>query len=264
MTVERPVIRYFGSKWRLAPWIISHFPAHTCYVEPFGGSASVLLRKAPSKLEVYNDLDSEVVTFFRMLRTRPEELEYLLKNTPYSFEEYEQSFESSDDEIETARRFMVRMWMGYAGVSGRKTGWKRQSRTWGSSRSMVIERWLKARDIANAVERFQQVQIEHRCALSVIKSFDEPSTLFYVDPPYPEETRTKRWRNAYSMESDHDFHVHLINLIRDIKGACVISSYPNQLYDNHLSDWERVEKQANTISHKRVATEVLYIKKASI
>lgn len=264
MNVKRPVIRYFGSKWRLAPWIISHFPEHTCYVEPFGGSASVLLRKDPAKLEVYNDLDSEVVTFFRMLRTRPEDLEYLLVNTPYSFEEYEQSFEPSDDDLEIARRFMVRMWMGYAGVSGRKTGWKRQSRTWDSSRSMVIERWLKARDIADAVERFQQVQIEHRCALDVIKSFDEKTTLFYLDPPYPEETRTKRWRSAYSIESDLDFHVHLINLIKDVKGSVVISSYPNRIYDEHLSCWKRVKKLANTISHNRIATEVLYLKPASI
>lgn len=260
MTVKRPVLRYFGSKWRLAPWIISHFPEHNCYVEPYGGGGSVLLRKPAAPLEVYNDLDSEVVTFFRVLRDRPEELQRVLDATPYSFEEYKQSFDMPTDDIEIARRFMIRMWQGYAGVSGRRTGWKRQNRQWGSSRCMVLERWNKARDIANAVERFQTVQIEHRDALKVIQSFDGPETLFYLDPPYPKETRSHRWDKAYKCELDIDDHVHLLNFIKKIKGAVVLSSYPNGIYDEELKDWRRVEKDVNTISHAKKATEVLYIK----
>lgn len=125
-----------------------------------------------------------------------------------------------------------------------------------------MERWKKARDLANAVERFQGVQIENRCALDLAKDFDEPTTLFYVDPPYPEDTRSKRWRQAYSMECDTDFHVHLINMLKKLSGAVVVSSYPNDLYESELKEWKRVEKEVNTISHGSKATEVLWIKEA--
>lgn len=263
LKVQRPALRYFGSKWRMAPWIIEHFPEHVCYVEPFGGSSSVLLRKEASKLEVYNDMDSELVTFFKVLRDRGDELQEVLELTPYSIEEYYESFEPADDDLEKARRFMVRMWMGYAAVSGRRTGWKRQSRQWGSSRCTVFEYWNKARDLVNAIERFRNVQIENRCALQVIKSYDELETLFYLDPPYPEATRTRRWRKAYGVEADIDFHIHLLNLVNQVKGSVVISSYPNALYDEQLSSWERVEKKVNTISHGTKATEVLWIKKGN-
>jgi DNA adenine methylase len=82
MTPRRPVLRYHGGKWMLAPWIISHFPTHRIYVEPLGGSASVLLRKPRSYAEVYGDLDGEIVNVFLMARERPDELRRALELTP--------------------------------------------------------------------------------------------------------------------------------------------------------------------------------------
>ena len=94
--IARPALRYHGGKWNLASWIISHFPVHECYVEPFGGAASVLLQKSRSPLEVYNDLDGRVVSFFSVLRERPDELARLLSLTPYARAEYELSYEISE------------------------------------------------------------------------------------------------------------------------------------------------------------------------
>lgn len=106
--VTRPLLRYFGAKWRLASWIISHFPDHQLYCEPFGGSAGVLLRKPISSFEVYNDLDGDVVNFFRCLRDHPKELQRLIDLTPYSREEYEAAFQSRGGEpLERARRYFV-------------------------------------------------------------------------------------------------------------------------------------------------------------
>jgi len=113
----RPVLRYHGGKWRLASWIISHFPPHRVYVEPFGGAASVLLRKPRSYAEVYNDMDGEIVNVFRVLRdpARARELERVLRLTPFAREEFELSYIRDEDPIEQARRTIVRafIWRKY-------------------------------------------------------------------------------------------------------------------------------------------------------
>ena len=108
MTVTRPALRYHGGKWKLAPWLQLFFPAHRVYVEPFGGGASVLLRKPRSYGEVYNDLDAEVVNVFRMLRDRGPELHNLLTLTPFARAEFKLAYETSADPLEQARRTIAR------------------------------------------------------------------------------------------------------------------------------------------------------------
>jgi len=123
VTVTRPVLRYHGGKWRLAPWVIEHFPYHKVYVEPFGGAASVLMQKERAYAEVYNDLDGEIVNVFRVLR-KPEQAErlaYLLAFTPYAREEFVLSYEPSDEPIEQARRTIVRSYMGYSSDAATRT-----------------------------------------------------------------------------------------------------------------------------------------------
>src|SRR5216684_3985217 len=109
---RRPPLRYYGSKWRIAPWIIDHFPAHRTYVEVFGGGAGVLLRKHRSHAEVYNDLDSAVFNFFSVLRTSAQELCRLVDLTPYSREDFDLSADATEDQLESARRFVVRCFLG--------------------------------------------------------------------------------------------------------------------------------------------------------
>ncbi len=110
---SRPLVRYHGSKWRLAPWIVGFIPEHTSYVEPYGGGGSVLLRKWRSDIEIYNDLDGEMVNLMKVVRDRGADLCRVLAGTPYSRDEFELSYRECDDEVERARRTIVRSFMGF-------------------------------------------------------------------------------------------------------------------------------------------------------
>lgn len=124
---RRPLMRYFGGKWRCAPWIIRHFPPHTCYVEPFAGAGSVLLRKEPSTYEYLNDRDGEVVNLFNMLRTRTEEFIRAVELTPFSRAELKLAYQPHPDPMERARRLYVRAWQARGGPREQwNTGWRYQ------------------------------------------------------------------------------------------------------------------------------------------
>lgn len=126
MNIKNPALKYYGGKFRLAAWIINFFPKHIHYVEPFGGGGSVLLLKEPAKLETYNDLDKNVVNFFRVLRHEPDELVRRLRLTPWARSEYEQCLENSGAVMEDARRFFVRLWMSlHGGTRSSKCAWRR-------------------------------------------------------------------------------------------------------------------------------------------
>lgn len=258
--VTRPILRYYGGKWRLASWIIAQFPEHQCYVEPFGGAASVLLRKPPSPFEVYNDLDGDVVNFFRVLRERPRELLRVLQFSPYSRQEFDCSYAPSADPLERARQFFIMAWQGYGGPRREKiTGWKIQKRGWESGRADQITEWNTAKEILTAARRFLDIQIESDDALKVIQRFDTPHTLFYCDPPYPADTRNAKWsKRAYTCELGGQDHLHLANLLQRIQGRAIISTYPNVMYDELFQGWIRKEKTCRTMN-KTIATEVLYI-----
>lgn len=114
MSIPR-ILHYPGSKWSMADWIISHMPSHETYLEPFFGSGAVLFSKKRSKLETINDIDDDVVNIFRIIRERPDELAYAIRFTPHSREEYYQSYEYSEDDLERARRLIVRLWQGRGG-----------------------------------------------------------------------------------------------------------------------------------------------------
>ncbi|GAB3380892.1 DNA adenine methylase [Spongiibacter taiwanensis] len=192
--VKSPVMRYHGGKFRLAPWVMSFFPKHHTYVEPFAGAAGVLLQKPRSISEVYNDLDGEVVNVFRVLQ-QPDTaaaLERLLALTPYARDEFNLSYEPSECPVEQARRTLIRAHQGFgsAGATKHKTGFRIDSaRAYGTSAHI----WAKyPRCISQFVERLQAVVIENKPALDVIDNHDRPDTLFFVDPPYVHSTRKMR------------------------------------------------------------------------
>jgi len=244
MKLTRPILRYHGGKWRAAPRIIAHFPPHRIYAEPFGGAASVLLRKPRSYAEVYNDLDGEIVNLFRVLRepVQARELIRLLKLTPFARYEFELSYITADDPIEQARRTAVRSFMGFAStVTGKwTTGFRNNSTMSGTT---PAHDWRNYPDALLAtVERLRGVVIENRPALDVIREHDSTRTLHYIDPPYPHETRNDRWAgNAYRYEMADDDHRELAGVLRGVAGAVVISGYSCDLYDQELyPDWRRV------------------------
>lgn len=243
-TLTRHVLRYHGSKRRIGPWIIAHFPPHTCYVEPFGGGAGVLLQKEPADFEVYNDLERSVVNFFDVLRNRPDELIRAIELTPYSRVELERAQQPAGDPLEDARRFYVLSYQQHHGGRGRmSSGWRIQRKN-NRGKSIVAD-WNHTDHLHVAARRLKRVQIECDDALNVIPRFDGPETLFYVDPPYVWGTRSERWRGkAYLHEMSDDEHRALAAALREIEGMAIVSGYPSDLYDRELfSDWRRVNKE---------------------
>ena len=266
MTPTRPPLKYFGSKWRLAPWIILHFPQHECYVEPFCGGAGVFLRKPPSTIEVLNDLDGEIVNFFRVLREQTREFIQAIETTPYSRQEYDQAWElrgSAASPLEQARRFYIRIWQGWGSTAGSKSGWGFQSSN-GRGRPAVAD-WNATTHLTVIAERLKNALIEHDDALNVIERYDNPRTLFYCDPPYLAATRSARWqKHAYHCGVDEDYHYQLLLQLRAIQGMAIISGYPSDLYNDLLRDWARFETTARTTNTPNVAREVIWVSPAAV
>lgn len=240
MTPTRPVLRWHGGKWMLAPWIISHFPPHRVYVEPFGGAASVLLRKTRSYAEVYNDLDGDVVNLFRVLQDGDSERALLrsLRLTPFARAEFEMAYEATSDPVECARRLVVRSFMGF-GSNGHNqaTGFRANSNRSGTT---PTHDWMNYPDaLSAAVDRLRGVVIENRDAKAVILAHDGPDTLFYVDPPYLPDTRNLGEDYAHEMTPEQ--HADLLDTLRNVKGTVILSGYPSPTYDDSLPDWIRVE-----------------------
>lgn len=260
MTVTRPALRWHGGKYMLAPWIISHLPPHRIYVEPFGGAASVLLRKERAFSEVYNDLDDEVVNLFSVLRESASatSLERLLRLTPYARSEFKAAYEVCADPIERARRLVVRSFMGFGSDApniGKRTGFRSNSNRSGTT---PAHDWTNYPDaLAAFVDRLAGVVIECRPALEVMRSHDGEGVLHYVDPPYVASTRSRN-RGEYVHEMTDEDHVALLDGLRSLGGGVVLSGYPHPLYDDALADWRRVERAA-LADGARARTEVLWI-----
>lgn len=262
---RRPVLRYHGGKWLLAPWIIGFFPEHRVYVEPFGGGASVLLRKRPSEREVYNDLDEDVVTLFRVLRdpVASSRLVELVRLTPFARTEFEDAYEPTEDDVERSRRLVVRSFMGFGSsvFANHATGFRDYTKDHDRPRFPAAD-WANYPDsLAAVVERFRAVVVDRRDALEVIDRHDSPATLFYVDPPYVLETRgcAKGVRQKYAMELDDDYHRRLAAVLRNVAGTVILSGYGCPLYDSELfPDWHRVEKETHA-DGAQDRTEVLWM-----
>jgi len=257
----RAVLRYYGGKARLAPWIIAHLPPHTAYVDPFGGGASVLLRKVPVPCEVYNDLDGEIVGFFRVLRERPDVLVEAVRNTPFARAEIDAACAPPPpglDDLERARRVYVRAWQGRHGLPARgRMGWRFERAAAG--RATAVAQWTDLERPTAVAARLRTVQLECDDALRVIARFDGPDTVVYVDPPYPAATRGARWATrAYAHELTDADHRQLAEALRVLRGMAVVSGYPGPLYRALYAGWPVVTRRART-NGPLSATEALWL-----
>ncbi|MBR0568381.1 DNA adenine methylase [Azoarcus sp. L1K30] len=262
-------MRYHGGKYRLAPWVISHFPEHRFYTEAFGGAAGVLLQKPRSYAEVYNDLDGDMTNFFRVLRD-PASRQALIEQcvlTPYSRDEFEQAWDPSTEPVERARRLCVRAQMGFgsAGATKGTTGFRIDCfREYGTAQHL----WARFPDNLRAVgERLTGVLIENRTAIEVLRAHDAPETLHYIDPPYLFETRVlEHGKNGYYRHEMTDAdHLELLKAVVSLRGMVVISGYPNEMYDQALDGWHRVSTVARISAGRgtSIRTEVLWISPAA-
>ncbi|WP_174301402.1 DNA adenine methylase [Caulobacter sp. S45] len=265
----RPVLRYLGSKWRLAPKIIPWLPPHEIYVEPFGGAAAVLASKPRVRQEVWNDLDGEVVNLFQVLRSgSAAALMRAVELTPYARAEHKLAYERVDDPIERARRLLVRSHMGH-GTNGTQIELRNGFRIDGyAGRTNVGDEWgAFAGQLELWISRMRGVLLEQRPATELIDRYDSPGVLLYVDPPYLPETRSTsvRWMTgkcAYAHEMTIGEHEQLLDQLNASSAMVVLSSYPSPAYDAALRHWRRLELAAR--AHRNSPrTELLWINQAA-
>lgn len=260
--IERPVIRYHGGKFRLAPKLIEIFPPHRIYTEAFGGGGSVLLLKPRSYAEIYNDLDGEVVNVFRVLQNRRQAkaLEAALRLTPYARQEFLLSYKQGRTDVERARRTIIRSFMGFgsdsisrmkasrAGFNTRLSSVMSTGFRWNANQSGTTPAadWAGyPSNVAHFCERLQGVVIEQRAAGEVIGKMDSIETLHYVDPPYPGSSRRvgngttpdHGYRHEMTAHKDHE---ELAELLRSLSGMVIVSSYPSELYTRIYAGWRTI------------------------
>ncbi len=252
----KTVIKYPGSKWSIADWIISFFPEHHSYLEPFFGSGAVLFNKPRSNIETVNDLDGNVVNLFEWIKKDPERLAHEIYYTPYARQVYEDAFKVMPrDSLERAANFFVQLSMGYGfRTNGHKVGWKRDIQ--GREKAYAAKDWAEAPErIMQAAERLRGVQIECRPAAEVIRRFNYPNVLIYADPPYMLDTRHGK---QYRCEMSDDDHEELLSVLLKHKGPVLLSGYDNALYNDRLRDWHREEIDCRSQSGSRTK-EILWM-----
>jgi len=230
---RRIVFGWYGGKFSHLDWLLPLLPACHHYCEPFAGSGAVLLNRATSPVETYNDIDGEVVNFFRVLRDRHEELIRAIALTPFSREEYHKAIYGATHgigDVERARRFYIKARQTRTGLAqtaslGRWANCKDTSR---AGMSGVVSRWLGGVDALDDIaQRLIRVQIENRPAVDVIRLYDSPTTLFYCDPPYLHATRGDA--KAYGFEMDEDQHRDFAEAVNECKGLVAVSGYDHPL-----------------------------------
>jgi len=268
----RPPTSYYGGKGRLGPWITGLLPAHRTYVEPFCGSAAVLFAKSASPTEIINDLDGQVVNFFRVLREDAPALIRALRLTPYARGEYEHTDPAAPglDLVEQARRWYVRVNQSISHVAGpgRSAGWAAAFNTNGADHAHKFTAMIER--LEACAERLRRVHVEQRPAVEVIAKYGVADAVIYCDPPYLAATRsaqTKRVGADYAVEyATEAEHRQLAAALHATPAAVLLSGYPSALYAElyEAAGWWRVERRVlrptSNVSGGRgaTATEVIW------
>jgi DNA adenine methylase len=244
---------YYGSKQRLAARIVADLPPHNAWVDAFCGSAAVTLAKKPAPIEVINDLNGDIVNFFRHLRDNSTEMCRLLRLTPYAREELQRARlpATSISGVERARRFFVAAMMAINGCFGEAKGGFSFSNSY-VRRGMEarVSRWKTMPDYLELVaERLSQVRIENKDAMKLFHDFmDRPATLVYFDPPYLGDRR----RGYDHDQESEEFHEGLLRAATRARCMVLLSGYENDLYDDYLTrtrGWRKRRIKTATRGH---------------
>jgi len=247
------ILKYPGGKWRIAEWVIKHFPPHKVYVEACFGSGAVFFTKEPSTIEIINDLDGDIVNLFKACRDYPKELATLIKLTPLARDEFYcccDKKNTTDSCLERARRTLVSFWQSYK-IS--------KSNTWEVAQNMNCidypKDWKKLPEKILAItERLKKAQIENCNCINLIKRCNDEDTLIYIDPPYLQSLCSK---NTYNYELTDNQHIELLNVLKESKSKILISAYDNEIYNRELKGWG-TDVKSNTNRNGANRIEKLY------
>lgn len=264
MAKKKIAFGWYGGKYSHLDWLLPLLPEIQHYCEPFGGSAAVLFNRMPAPVETYNDIDGELVNFFRVLRDDKDNLLEAIGLTPFSREEFERAIQNPTEpisDLERARRFFIRARQVRTGLaqtasSGR---WAHCLLTSRAGMAGAVSRWLgSVEGLSEIAQRLLRVQIEHAPAVEVIRRYDSEQTLFYCDPPYPHDSRGDD--NAYAFEMTDEDHRELAEVLHQVKGKVALSSYKSQLMSMLYGDWQCIEAPARKVySVKQERVELLWI-----
>lgn len=266
--MQRSPVKYHGGKYYLARWIISHFPAHTIYVEPYGGGASVLLNKTPSETEVYNDLEPGIYSLFYIIKNDFERLLNVLQMIDCREEVFLAAKEKLKTSLETfdlGLNTLILRRMS-RGAYGQVFSWSKRLTVGGVVEEENAWITMKEKELHKIHDRIKNIQIYNKDAIEIIKQFDSPDTLFYLDPPYVRETRTSlRTVGAwdYLKEMSKEQHIQLAETLNQIQGKAIISGYPSDLYNSLYASWKKDSKlipnHAAQKKKKQVQEECLWL-----
>jgi DNA adenine methylase len=250
----KPILKYPGAKWALAPWIVQYLPRTPHYVEPYCGSAAVFFNLPwRPKHAVLNDLSGDIVNLFRVIRERGDELAALIEMTPWAREEYELSYTPTDDSLERARRFVVRVWQANSADISKAVGWRNVG---GQFNASTIPVWRRLPvQLRATCDALLEAEIENTSAVEIVQKYCGVDTLLYVDPPYPLSTRSGK---LYAHEMTDADHVALLDALDAHPGPVVLSGYHCALYDDRLRHWQTVETKAQA-EKGNTRTEVLWL-----
>lgn len=244
------MLQYPGGKKRLAPWIVSRMPGHHSYLEPYFGGGAVLFEKPAAPIETINDLDGDVVNFFRVIRDEESRKKLVdwLRHTPYAREAYEESFKRPPrDAVERAGYFAVRSMQSHGFRLNENCGWKKDVH--GREAAYALHNWNRLPEsLGQTAARLKQVQIENRPALELIKAFNHENVLIYADPPYVLSTRA---RKQYRYEMTDEEHRELLEELCRSQAKVMLSGYDCELYREYLGGWRKVQTMARTQSGDR-------------
>lgn len=249
------LLNYPGAKWGMAEQICALMPEHRTYLEPFFGSGAVFFTKAPSRIETINDLDGEIVNFFRVMREQPEELARLIELTPYARDSFNDAhYNKGTEPVDRAYRFAIRSRMGHGFKVFEKTGFKTD--IGGRQNSYAVNNWIKMpQQILDLAQRLKQAQIENRPAVDLIRRYNRENVLIYADPPYLMSTRGGKQYNCEMSDQDH---LELLEALLHHRGPAIISGYQSEMYSDMLGSWVKITRKSYNQNRDR-RTEVLWL-----
>ena len=208
-----PIVPWIGGKRRLAKHILPLFPAHTCYVEPFCGAAALYFLKTPSKIEVINDINGELVNLYRVVKHHLEEFVRQFKWALVSRQIYKWLQDTPEETLTDIQRTARFYYLQKQAFGGKVADHSFGTSTTSAPRFNLLR---IEEELSMAHLRLSRTLIEHLDWHQCIERYDRPHTLFYCDPPY--------WgTEGYGVDFPIDNYVHMAELARSIKGKMIIS-----------------------------------------